>query len=152
MIWCSNNPNVHTRTFCKCLSFTRRCFFPLSILKENHRAGIPEKRDSGPRTLLGPRILWWPSTLWGHRTLGGSRMLRGPRFLGGSRTLGGHRTLRGYRILWWPRKDAGTYKLAKVSWFPHHVFNLVEFKIKGRFICHCLMQINLTFFVKLKVC
>ena len=65
------------------------------------------------------------------RTLGGPRSLSGP----------GPKTLWGFRILWWPRKDPGTYKLAKVSWFPHHVFNLVEITI--RFIYHCWMQINL---------
>ena len=83
--------------------------------------GIPEKRDPGSWEEAGPR------TLWRRRTLGGSR------------------TLWGFRILWWPRKDPGTYYLAKVSWFPHHVFNLVENTIKGRFIYHCWMQINLAY-------
>ena len=46
------------------------------------------------------------------------------------------------RILWWPR----------ISRFPHRVFNLVEFVIKGKFIYHCWMQINLSFFTKLKIC
>ena len=57
------------------------------------------------------------------------------------------RTLWRLWIHWWPRKDPGAYKLAKVSWFPHHVFNLVEFTVKGRFICHCWMQIYLKFFM-----
>ena len=87
--------------------------------------GILEKRDSGPRTLGDPRTLY------------------GPRTLEGLRTLWGPKTLWGFRILWWPRKDAGTYKLAKVSWLPNVLFNLVEFTIKGRFIWHCWMQIHL---------
>ena len=33
LIWCTNNPNAHIRTFCKCWSFICRCFFPSSILK-----------------------------------------------------------------------------------------------------------------------
>ena len=33
LIWCTNNPNAHIRTFCKCWSFIWRCFFPSSILK-----------------------------------------------------------------------------------------------------------------------
>ena len=57
------------------------------------------------------------------------------------------RTLWGLWIHWWPREDPGAYKPAKVSWFPHHVFNLVEFTVKGRFICHCWMQIYLKFFM-----
>ena len=57
------------------------------------------------------------------------------------------RTLWRLWIHWWPRKDPGAYKLAKVSWFPHNVFNLVEFTVKGRFICHCWMQIYLKFFM-----
>ena len=52
----------------------------------------------------------------------------------------GPRTLRGFRIFWWPRKDPETYKLTKVSWFPHRVFNLVEFTIKSRFVYYCWMQ------------
>ena len=74
------------------------------------------------------------------------------RTLWGPRTLGGLSALWVCRTLWWPRKKAGTYKLAKVSWFPHHVFNLVKFEIKGWFSFNCWMQINLTFFVKLKIC
>ena len=100
----------------------------------------------------GPRTLWEPMTLGGPRTFGGSQ---DPRSAQDSRrtqnsirtkTLWGPKTLRGLRtlwvprilwrprdpwgliILWWPMKDP----LAKVSWFPHHVFNLVEFTIKGR--------------------
>ena len=114
-----------------------------------------------PRTLGGPRTLWGLRTLWGSKTLGGPRTLRlprklqapstlwglrtlgGPRTPGWLKTLWGPRTLWGFRILWWSRKDPGTYELAKVSWFPHHVFNLVEFTIKGRFIYHCWMHINL---------
>ena len=33
MIWCTNNPNAHTRTFCKRWSFIWRSCFPVSILK-----------------------------------------------------------------------------------------------------------------------
>ena len=68
------------------------------------------------------------------------------------RTLRGPKTLWGLRILWGPTKDPVTYKLAKVSWFPYHVFNMVEFTIKGRFIYYCWMQVNLKRFVKLKIC
>ena len=32
-IWCTNNPNAHIRTFCKCWSFIWWCFFSVSILK-----------------------------------------------------------------------------------------------------------------------
>ena len=32
-IFCTNNPNAHICTFCKCWSFIWRCFFPVSILK-----------------------------------------------------------------------------------------------------------------------
>ena len=32
LIWCSNDPNDHVRSFCKCWSFMWRCFFPVSIL------------------------------------------------------------------------------------------------------------------------
>ena len=91
-------------------------------------------RTQDPKRTQGPRRTQKPirtMTLWRPRTLGGLRTLWGPR------------TLWGCRILWWPRKDPGTYKLAKVSWFPHHVFNLAEFTSKGRFIYHCWMQINL---------
>ena len=135
----------------------------------------------GPRTQGGPRILWGARTLWGPRTLWRPRTLSGPKTLGECRTLPGPRILRRthdswrtqnprrtlwgpttpreprtlwrFRILWRPRnKEPRTYKPAKVSWFSHHVINFVEFKIEGRFIYHCWMQINLTFFVKLKIC
>ena len=33
LIWCTIDPNAHTRTFCKRWSFIWRCFFPVSILK-----------------------------------------------------------------------------------------------------------------------
>ena len=33
LIWCTNYPNVHVRTFCKRWSFIWRCFFAVSILK-----------------------------------------------------------------------------------------------------------------------
>ena len=88
----------------------------------------------------------WIRNLWGLRALGGLRTLWEPRILWGPRILWE------FQILLWPRKHPGTYKLAKVSWFPHHVLNLVEFRIKGRFIYYCWMQINLTYFVKLKIC
>ena len=80
----------------------------------------------------------WIRNLWGLRALGGLRTLWEPRILWGPRILWE------FQILLWPRKHPRTYKLAKVSWFPHHVLNLVEFRIKGRFIYHCWMQINLT--------
>ena len=32
LIWFTNNPNGHIRTFCKCYSFIWRCFFPVTIL------------------------------------------------------------------------------------------------------------------------
>ena len=60
----------------------------------------------GPRTLRGLRTLWVPTILWGPRVL------------------------REFIILWWPTKDPEAYKL--VSWFPHHVFHLVEFTTTGR--------------------
>ena len=81
----------------------------------------------------GPRTLLRHSTLWGSRTLWRPRTLWGPT------------TLWGLRILWWSRKDPGTYKLTKGSWFSHHVFNLVKLTVKGRFIYHCWMQINLKY-------
>ena len=99
--------------------------------------GKTESRTQGSRRTQDPirtRVLWGP------RTLGAPRWHRTPW---------GPRTLWGLIILWWSRKDPRTYKLIKVSWFPHQLFNLVEFTIKGRFIYHCWMQINLTFFVKL---
>ena len=34
MIWYTNDPNAHIRTFCKRWSFIWRCFFPMSILKD----------------------------------------------------------------------------------------------------------------------
>ena len=34
MIWCTEDPNAHIRTFCKRCSFIWRCFFPVSILKQ----------------------------------------------------------------------------------------------------------------------
>ena len=40
LIWCTNDPNAHIRTFCKRWSFIWRCFFPVSILPKrfhNHR-------------------------------------------------------------------------------------------------------------------
>ena len=133
---------------------------------------------TGPRTLRGPRIqnpmrtqdpmgtqepmrtqdpmgtqdhmrtqnLIRTKTLWGPRTLRGLRTLWIPRILWRPRAVWG------LIIFWWPTNNPETYKLAEVSWFPYHVFNLVEFTIKGRFIYHCWMQINLTFFVKLKIC
>ena len=33
LIWCTNDPNVHSRIFRKCLSLILGCFFPVSILK-----------------------------------------------------------------------------------------------------------------------
>ena len=33
LIWCSNEPNAHIRTFCKHWNFIWQCFFPVSILK-----------------------------------------------------------------------------------------------------------------------
>ena len=33
LIYCTNNPNVHISTFCKCLSFIWEYVFPLSIFK-----------------------------------------------------------------------------------------------------------------------
>ena len=33
LIWCTNNPNICIRNFCKHWSFIWRCFFPVSILK-----------------------------------------------------------------------------------------------------------------------
>ena len=33
LIWCTNNPNAHIRTFCKRWSFIWRYIFPVSILK-----------------------------------------------------------------------------------------------------------------------
>ena len=33
LIWCTNDPNAHIRTFCKRWSFIWRCFFHVSILK-----------------------------------------------------------------------------------------------------------------------
>ena len=33
LIWCTNYPNAHIPTFCKCWSFIWECFFPMSILK-----------------------------------------------------------------------------------------------------------------------
>ena len=79
-------------------------------------SSILEKGDPDPWEDPGPRTLW------------------GPGDLGGLRTLWEPRTLWGFRILCWPRKHLWTYKLAKVSWFPQHAFNLVDFTIKGRFI------------------
>ena len=32
LLWCTNHPNAHIRTFCKRWNFILRCFFPLSIL------------------------------------------------------------------------------------------------------------------------
>ena len=34
LIWCTNDPNAHIRTFCKRWCFIWRCFFPVSILKK----------------------------------------------------------------------------------------------------------------------
>ena len=34
LVWFTNNPNTHIRTFCKRWSFTWRYFFPVSILKK----------------------------------------------------------------------------------------------------------------------
>ena len=79
-------------------------------------SSILEKGDPDPWEDPGPRTLW------------------GPGDLGGLRTLWEPRTLWGFRILCWPRKHLWPYKLAKVSWFPQHAFNLVDFTIKGRFI------------------
>ena len=31
LIWCTNDPNAHVRTFCKRWSFIWRCFFPVSM-------------------------------------------------------------------------------------------------------------------------
>ena len=109
-----------------------------------------------PNTLWGPRTLWSPRTLCEPRILGGPRTLRVLRTLGRPRALRGSRTLSGPG----PYENPGHYEnsgpyedpkffddpwktQAKVSWFPHHVFNLVEFTIKGRFIYHCWMHINL---------
>ena len=36
MIWCTNEPNAHIRTFGKHWSFTWRSFFPVSIYKYKH--------------------------------------------------------------------------------------------------------------------
>ena len=33
LVWCTNNPNFHVHTSCKCWSFILRLFFPVSILK-----------------------------------------------------------------------------------------------------------------------
>ena len=33
LIWWTNYPNIRIHTFCKCWSFTWRCFFPVSILR-----------------------------------------------------------------------------------------------------------------------
>ena len=33
LICCTNYPNVHIHTFCKCFNFIWRCFLPLGILK-----------------------------------------------------------------------------------------------------------------------
>ena len=33
MIWCTNDPNAHIRTFCRRWNFIWRYFFPVSILK-----------------------------------------------------------------------------------------------------------------------
>ena len=35
LIWCTNDPNAHIRTFYRCSSFIWRCFFPVSILKRD---------------------------------------------------------------------------------------------------------------------
>ena len=40
LICCTNNPNVHICTFCKCWSFIWRCFFPVSILKTSRYASL----------------------------------------------------------------------------------------------------------------
>ena len=91
----------------------------------------------GPWTLWGPRISWAPRILWGPGTIGGSRTLWEPRTLRRLRAFWGPRTPWGFRFLWRPRKDPRT-------WFPHHVFSLVEFTIHSRFTYHCWMQIKLT--------
>ena len=36
LIWCTNNPNAHILTPCKCWAFIWRCFFPVSILKTRY--------------------------------------------------------------------------------------------------------------------
>ena len=41
LIWCSNDPNVHIRTFCKRCSIIWRCFFPLSMLKKEVWEKLP---------------------------------------------------------------------------------------------------------------
>ena len=107
---------------------------------------------TGPRTLRGPKTQDPMRSQDPMKTQDSMRTQdpRGFRNLWGPRNLRGPRNLWGLKILWWPRKDPGTYKLAKVFWFPYHVFNLVEFTIKGRFIYHCWKQ-N-AFFVKLKIC
>ena len=61
---------------------------------------IRTKTPWGPRTLRRLRALWVTRILWGPMALGG------------------------LIILWWPMKDPKTYKLAKVFWFPHHVFKI----------------------------
>ena len=38
LIWCTNGRNAHMRTFCNSWSFIWRCFFPVSILKDNVQA------------------------------------------------------------------------------------------------------------------
>ena len=102
---------------------------------------IPKKRVPRPWRGTGPRTLWGPETLWEPRTLWGSRTQWGPKTLGEPGTLGGLRTLQRFRtlglrilwelrVLWWPRKDAGTYKLANVSWFSHYIFNLWNLQLE----------------------
>ena len=37
LIWCTNDPNAHIRTFCKRWSFIWRYFFPVSIVNVNRK-------------------------------------------------------------------------------------------------------------------
>ena len=125
-------------------NFWKLAFSSLNIFDENTIAklvfdmDIPEKRDSGPWENPGPR------TLWGPRTLGGLRPWEDPELNKNQDPMRTHnpkrtqdlvipwgpRALWELIILWWPTKDPETHKLAKVFWFTHHVFNLVEFPIE----------------------
>ena len=99
----------------------------------------------GPRTLRGPRTQDPMKTQDPMRTQDLMRTQDPIRTQDTSRTQESTRTRNPMRT-----QDPGNYKLAKVSWFPHHLFNLVEFTIKDRFIYHCWMQINLKNFCKTK--
>ena len=67
LIWYSNDPNAHIRTFCKRWSFIWRCFFPVSILKNHISSQLSEIFNISFSSGVFPFILKTPKVISVHK-------------------------------------------------------------------------------------